>query len=292
MALLRLPPELLQHTALLLCADEPLAAPWPVRTLLLVAHPLRAALDTNEFWAALYEQRFDSRAIQRRCFDPNAGDRADQLRLYCRLLRAIRIAVARNDRPVLRVPGEDGEEDCSTEALLFSAYLMMLENDGKNYAQLAAAGLPLFLDRFLRERLTDGQETNQGWPLDNGINGTALMLSWMFTTKGMHIFCFLMSLIACRETSLGDPTAARRIYLPLATLCFVHTTGTPLEFRKTWLTGAVCWRRGSAKPPRPAPSPQQPAPAATMHQQDCRRFSRLPALHLALHARLLLAPLG
>jgi len=233
MALLRLPPELLQHTALLLCADQPLATPWPVRTLLLVARPLRAALDTNAFWAALYDQRFDSRAIQRRCFNPNAGDRADQLRLYYRLLKAIRIALARNDRPVLRVPGEDGEEDCSTEALLFSAYLMMLENDGKNYAQLAAAGLPLFLDRFLRDRLTDGQETNQGWPLDNGINGTALMLSWMFTTRGTHLFRCSMSLTLCRETSRGNSPATRRIHLPLAAFCSVHTTGTPLEFRKT-----------------------------------------------------------
>ena len=77
---------------------------------------------------------------------------------------------------------QNGRTQPSTITLIL-AYLLMLCNDGKNYAQLEHAGLDTFVDNFIKSRLWEGRETNQGWPLDNIFKSSALWLMWMTLTK-------------------------------------------------------------------------------------------------------------
>ncbi|KAI6154220.1 hypothetical protein BKA82DRAFT_4098882 [Pisolithus tinctorius] len=68
----------------------------------------------------------------------------------------------------------------------WTSYLMLLEDDGKNRASLEAAGLPEFVDRFVREHLYDGHRN--GWPADNAVNSLALWLLWLTTTEGFLVY--------------------------------------------------------------------------------------------------------
>jgi hypothetical protein len=114
---------------------------------------------------------FDVGAVSRRLFHPRDSDLADELHRCCNVLKAIR----RGD-----FIDSDG---VIVEETLFSAYILMLSNDGKNYAQLEHAGLDDYVNRFIATRVWVGTETNQGWPLDNANNSSALWLMWMTLTK-------------------------------------------------------------------------------------------------------------
>lgn len=70
--------------------------------------------------------------------------------------------------------------------ILPELYLLRLDSDGKNYAQLEYAGIRDFVRDFVLNRLYDDAELNDGWPLENAQNSCALWLMWMFTLKGAH----------------------------------------------------------------------------------------------------------
>ncbi|KAJ2937014.1 hypothetical protein H1R20_g83, partial [Candolleomyces eurysporus] len=113
--------------------------------------------------------KFDVGAVTRRAFTPGVKDLNGHLVQMCNLLRFIR----RNDI-----------NDMEAEDQLLIAYVAMLDNDGKNRAQLQHAGIEDFVDRFVRRRLWVDCEANDGWPQENVTNSCALWLMWMFTTKG------------------------------------------------------------------------------------------------------------
>ena len=77
-------------------------------------------------------------------------------------------------------------EDDDASSVLFGAYVLMLENDGKNRAQLEWAGIDTYVDAYIRTRMYDPIErmANDGWPRDNTANACALWLLWMLTTPG------------------------------------------------------------------------------------------------------------
>ncbi|KAG0706197.1 hypothetical protein DFH29DRAFT_187553 [Suillus ampliporus] len=64
---------------------------------------------------------------------------------------------------------------------LSTIYIMMLEDDGRNWDQLLWAQLPLFMTRFLRERLMMGAEINNGWPRENEVNMLAVSIFWLMS---------------------------------------------------------------------------------------------------------------
>lgn len=68
---------------------------------------------------------------------------------------------------------------------------MLMEDDGKNRCQLDAAGLPDFVDRFVRERLYE--KSVEGWPAENEVNSLAIWLLWLTATEGAFTF-FLFSI--------------------------------------------------------------------------------------------------
>ncbi|KAJ7133407.1 hypothetical protein C8R44DRAFT_899892 [Mycena epipterygia] len=163
-----IPPEILEHIAYELTCLTPLGPPSALVPLLLTCRTVNGQLSAN---AALYSRifrfKFDSGAVKRRSFHPTPNHYFDQLVLYCTQLQKLRELVR--------------ADDC--DEVLFGAYLMMLENDGRNAAQLEHAGLDYYLENFVCTRMWDSRQLADGWPSDNVASACALWLMWMTTTE-------------------------------------------------------------------------------------------------------------
>lgn len=168
------PNEILDHIAFHLAATIPYALPDPLLPLRYASKFFCFRLDPRvnpSLYARIYRLKFDDSAVRRRAFAPEAENYADQFLHSCKALAAIR------DR-------EFQAEDPGS--ILFAAYIMMLDNDGKNRAQLEWAGIELYLDVYIRNYMYNPTErmANNGWPQDTAANACALWLMWMFTTPG------------------------------------------------------------------------------------------------------------
>ncbi|KAG8215335.1 hypothetical protein J3R82DRAFT_8929 [Butyriboletus roseoflavus] len=62
-------------------------------------------------------------------------------------------------------------------------YVMLLEDDGRNWEQVLLAGLPTFIPIFMRERLLESASDNHGWPLENELNTLAVALFWLISSR-------------------------------------------------------------------------------------------------------------
>jgi hypothetical protein len=179
MSLLSLPDELIHQCSFHVIAHDPLGPPHALIPLALICRAFNLVVSSHAFRARICRLMFDVGAVSRRLFHPRDSDLADELHRCCNLLKDIR----RGD--------VTESEDSFVDDTLASAYLLMLSNDGKNYAQLEHAGLDAYVNKFIMTRLWEGSETNQGWPLDNFINSIALWLMWMTLTKRWSFLSFL-----------------------------------------------------------------------------------------------------
>lgn len=172
----RIPLEILEEIALQLVESQPLGPPSDIIDLSTTCSRIHDHLSNPSFLARIFKFKFDTTAIRRRSVvSINSSGYADQLKKYCHVLKVIRS----NDFDSLDI-----------EEALFSAFIMMLENDGKNQCQLDWAGLDAYLLRYLREKLYEDAEASNGWPAENPSNALALWLMWMNTTEGEFIFVF------------------------------------------------------------------------------------------------------
>lgn len=84
-----------------------------------------------------------------------------------------------------------GDEEKLLEALGV-AWIMLLEDDGMNSAQLRAAKVVEFVEEWLDKRLCEGEG---GWPVDNELNALALNIFWQLTDSGMLVACPTVALL-------------------------------------------------------------------------------------------------
>jgi hypothetical protein len=181
MSLLQLPTEIIHQFAFHLLASRPLDPPTALLDLALTCRSFSQIVSSKPFLAKLCRLKFDVASITRRCFNPRDRDLADELVRCCRVLREIRTG---------NIPETEDDDT------LVAAYVLMLNNDGKNYAQLQHAGLDAYVDNFVRNRLWKGRDSNQGWPLDTLNNSVALWLMWMTLTKrSVFFFSFFAYLL-------------------------------------------------------------------------------------------------
>ncbi|KAF8799856.1 hypothetical protein BYT27DRAFT_6848701 [Phlegmacium glaucopus] len=166
----KLPLEIISQFSFILLADQPLGPPHGLLPIALTCRSFNAIVTSKQFLAKLCRFKFDVRAINRRSFHPRDRDLADELIRCCFLLKEIRRA-------------DVAETESVVDDTLWASYILMLNNDGKNYAQLQHAGLDAYVDKFVMTRLWEGRESNQGWPLDSANNSLALWLMWMTLTK-------------------------------------------------------------------------------------------------------------
>ncbi|KAG2151013.1 uncharacterized protein EDB93DRAFT_1083671 [Suillus bovinus] len=165
-SLITTPAELLERIVLIAACQHPQGPPSILRSLRLTCRMSNNALSSNShMYFLLFKDRFSPwrhfTAVQ-----PTVDNIEHELRKRFRALQRIR----RGD-----ITDPDILESLST------IYIMILEDDGRNWDQLLWARLPIFMTRFLRERLMVGAETNNGWPTENEVNVLAVSIFWLMT---------------------------------------------------------------------------------------------------------------
>jgi hypothetical protein len=185
-----LPLEVIQSIFFAVVAQRSLGTPTALVPLFTTSRDFHAIATSPALLARVFRFKFDTGAIARRHFRPTHDDLKEQLVHACSLLRELR-------------SGNYYSEDAGTH--LFSALVLLFENDGKNYAQLESAGVTDYAEGFVRNRLwKDAHEMNEGWPLDNAENASALWVLWLTLTKGMlSLVSYVISPnISNRETAI------------------------------------------------------------------------------------------
>ncbi|KAF9055743.1 hypothetical protein BJ165DRAFT_441283 [Panaeolus papilionaceus] len=182
-----IPIELLSNIALSLLAQQPLGPPTQLLPLLLTNKAIYHALSSNAFLAKVCRLKLDVSAIERRAFKPADAHLASHLVKSFRMIKQLRRKfTARTYLPHYLpsdMPSLCDDDELRDVDILPELYLLRLDSDGKNYAQLEYAGIRDFVRDFVLNRLYDDAELNDGWPLENAQNSCALWLMWMFTLK-------------------------------------------------------------------------------------------------------------
>ncbi|KAH9848014.1 hypothetical protein C2E23DRAFT_906734 [Lenzites betulinus] len=161
--------EIAYHTAVL----DLLGPPHHLVALLCTCKRIYAVLcsqNNHHLYARIFVAKFDHRAARRRMGVKagHASALASQLTRYCKAIRNIR-------------SGDIYSPSITKDFL--RAYALCLENDGKNAAQLRWAGLFEFAEQFILERLWEGRDTLQGWPVEDIDNSLALWLYWYSSSE-------------------------------------------------------------------------------------------------------------
>ncbi|TFY66405.1 hypothetical protein EVG20_g4681 [Dentipellis fragilis] len=167
--LLAVPREILEQIVRETALDDPVGIPSDVLSILLSCKAINNALSfaTNkDLYARIFKGMFDIDAARRRFGHRALHSRnlASQFRQQCLTLKRIR------------------SQDIYSPHVLedfWIAFIMVMENDGKNREQLDWAGLPSFVNAFIRARLWE--QTVNGWPVDSPVNTLALWLLWCTT---------------------------------------------------------------------------------------------------------------
>ncbi|KAG2039047.1 hypothetical protein BDR03DRAFT_952673 [Suillus americanus] len=180
-----LPQEVMENIAFFVATTTDVGPPSDLLPLLLSCRSLYRALsfDTNlHLCSRIFESKFDLSAAVRRLGQqvatPDVLSKELRKRFVC--LKRIR---ARADSQI-RTPDTMSNSPIVSE-LLWLAYLMMLENDGKNVKQLREyAGMEQWLMEYWFDdegaSLASKTLLEDEWPLDNEHNSLAMWLFWLF----------------------------------------------------------------------------------------------------------------
>ena len=145
----------------------------------------RLSLKSNHYlYAKIFAHKFDLASASRR-LGPDRTEPAvlaEELRRRCIYLKRLRSRVDSRIDPVT------GGDDEARQELLFHAYLLMLENDGKNGEQLDWARLDGLLHNFVLTKLWHQRELYEQWTAENAINALAVWLFWYRMSQGQWIF--------------------------------------------------------------------------------------------------------
>jgi hypothetical protein len=182
-----LPQEMLENIAFFSATVTDVGPPSGLPSLLLSCRNIyrRLSPEANpHLWARIFQHNFDTRAAIRRLGPQIATPvtLAKELRKRFIYLKRIR---ARTDSRV-RTPSDSQ----TLGELLWFAYLMILENDGKNIKQLRDyAGMEQWLMEYWFDddgaSLASKVLSEDGWPLENEHNSLAMWLFWFLLRPGM-----------------------------------------------------------------------------------------------------------
>lgn len=172
-SLCKLPHEIFENIVLELISDD-----GPIIPLLQSCKQINNILAfprNTHLYSRIFRYRFNSAASARRLGARTHHSRhlTHQLAWYSKALKCIRRADI-YDNGVLDA--------------FWASFALMSENDGKNRHLLEAAGLPDFVDEFVRKRLYEDSANTNGWPNESPINCLALWLLWFTSTEGMSSY--------------------------------------------------------------------------------------------------------
>lgn len=171
-------PEVLQKILIHATATSPIGPPKEWFNLLLTCRHFRDCLSCNsgELFSTMFAQRFDIVAPVRRLGES--------------VVRKSAKLEMRRRFDAMKIFRRRRLDDASLTEAFWIAFLMWEDSDmgQKNIKQLLNAGLPSFLDLFLRERLYLGADANNGWPVANERNSLAMALLWLTASPSTFLF--------------------------------------------------------------------------------------------------------
>ncbi|KAG8689023.1 hypothetical protein FRC11_004281 [Ceratobasidium sp. 423] len=174
----RLPPEVIQHLAIVACGLTFLGPPSELAALMPVNRAIYSALCVQRnpvLHAHIFSVKFDSSAPTRRFSD--AGEpltvRSFAYELRRRWICLRRIRKVSNAGKLLVCSEADERED------LWLIYLMFIESDGRNCEQLAWAKINGYLRVILREKLATSSKP--GYLVESTTRALGLWLMWFST---------------------------------------------------------------------------------------------------------------
>ncbi|KAI0659610.1 hypothetical protein C8Q70DRAFT_985514 [Cubamyces menziesii] len=179
-----IPQEVLEHVAFFAATDNFLGPPHGLVALLMVDRRTHAALSmsTNPyFWSRIFAYKFDLPCSSHRPSERSLGppEICEEFKLRCTLLQRIR---RRTDCLATSYTLSPTHRD-ALRSILWMAYLMMLENNGKNDKQLRDyAGFDAWLKDFLFHpsgaSLAAWSVKVDLWPPNDERSALALWLFW------------------------------------------------------------------------------------------------------------------
>lgn len=177
-----IPLEIFNRIVFELTCLEPLGPPTIIIPLMQTCRSIYEALlsDNNRcLYSMIYRHKFDVSAVMRRAFDPTPMQCILQLR---RILAAMRLFRSGDIYVDKRQSQDDG---LGLNEALNTAFVMMLDDDGRNAVQLLLwARADVFIRNFVARRLYEGFQYNDGWPLDGENIAHALWVMWLLTSEG------------------------------------------------------------------------------------------------------------
>lgn len=188
-----IPQEILEHVAFFAATQSIVGPPSGLPPLLLTCSSIYQTLsfEANPYlYARIFSSHFDTRAVFRRLGSHANAPQVLADELKKRWIHLKRIRARTGSR--IRHP-ESCQPSRSLVNLLWLAYLMMIENDGKNEQQLLDYAE---MDTWLMEYWFDEEGASSAarmviqhaWPVEDEKNAIAMCLSWLLLRPGASCF--------------------------------------------------------------------------------------------------------
>lgn len=175
---------ILERIAFFLVTSRFIGPPSELVPLLCTSRTINASLrfrDNYHLYSQIFCQKFDSTAVTRR------------LPWGRTTVECLSEELRKRSTMLTRMRHRNAENSVHLQEDLWTVYLMLLENDGKNTDQLCLwAELPIWLANVIEDRCQVPREHPLSWV--NDIESTSLMLwlLWMSSSKGQLLECRLL----------------------------------------------------------------------------------------------------
>jgi hypothetical protein len=175
---------ILERIAFYLVTSRFIGPPSELVPLLCTSRTINASLrfrDNNHLYSQIFCQKFDSAAVIRR------------LSWGRTTVECLSEELRKRSTTLTRMRHQNAENFAHLQEDLWTVYLMLLENDGKNADQLCLwAELPIWLANVIEDKCQLPREHPFSWI--NDIEGTSLILwlLWMSSSEGQLLECQLL----------------------------------------------------------------------------------------------------
>ena len=199
-----LPQEVLEDIAYNVATDSFLGPPSALNPLLLCNRPISVSISANHhLYARIFKFKFDTSSAIRRLGDESltSSALASELRRRCILLKGLRARSRAGRGPRSQT---DGDVGMSLFDLLSLAYVVALEDEGKNTAQLGQYGK---IKEWLYEFWFDAQGASLAvycmrtgrWPSNGVETSLAMWLFYFFLDIGLSVFLLMQKVLIRAE---------------------------------------------------------------------------------------------
>jgi len=196
-ALLTIPQEIIEHIAYFAAIGTFLGPPSSLLPLLLTNRQINSCLSINNnhyLYARIFSYKFDMAAPLARLGKDRLASQAfaEELKRRCVVLKRLR---ARIDSTTRARHADEDNHKLSVHDVLFTSYILMLENDGKNEAQLLEyARMKAWIREFWFDAggasLAIYSVRTGNWPPNRPETALGMWLFWFLLDTGKFFFFF------------------------------------------------------------------------------------------------------